>query len=133
VTSFTQVNVYVYTPRLLLISWGVAIFYTLVAVLLGFLALVKNGYSYSNNFSTVLRTTRHVDIDALLHPASKTGADPLPKTLTQRNLTLKSHTGSDSDLFQSENDYGLLNGTQNSTHIGNGKTLAHMSEIRMEP
>ncbi|KAE9373165.1 hypothetical protein N431DRAFT_534408 [Stipitochalara longipes BDJ] len=96
-----------------------------------FLQGAKSQTSEWAPFSTVLRTTRHVELDALFLPTARTGADPLPKNLAKRTLTLKSHTGVDSDLFQSENSQGSLNGTQNGTHVDNGKTMMHMSENRV--
>ena len=127
-TTFDEVNVYVYAPRLLYISWGIAILYALFAVAVGFLSLIKNGYSYSNNFSTVLRTTRHVELDTLLVPDAKTGADPLPKSLAKRAITIKSHMGADSDSFESENGHGYVKSEQEGTQAGIGKPLMDMSE-----
>jgi hypothetical protein len=95
------VNVYVYSPRYLLASWGVAIFYTIFAVLLGLLALAKNGVAYNNNFSTVLRATRHLELDANTHLHEKTGADPLPKYLAKQSITLRIHVPVNNDSLES--------------------------------
>lgn len=69
--------------------------------MLGFLALAKNGVAYSNNFSTVLRAARHVELDAGTHPHEKTGADPLPKYLAKQSITLRMHVPVENDSLES--------------------------------
>ena len=57
--------------------------------MLGLTSLIKNGSSYSNNFSTILRTTRNSDIDTVVHAAATSGSDPLPKILADQKLSLR--------------------------------------------
>ncbi|KAL2060789.1 hypothetical protein VTL71DRAFT_8841 [Oculimacula yallundae] len=89
VLNFSQDNIYVYTPRDLFISWGIAILYTLFAVLLGMLAIAQNGATYSNSFSTVVRSTRQMHQDSEILAAETSGADPLPAALATEVFTLK--------------------------------------------
>jgi hypothetical protein len=61
-------NVYAYDQKNLLISYGVALVLTLLACAVGCAKVYRNGVSYSNSFSTVLRTTRHLQsFDAVRH------------------------------------------------------------------
>jgi hypothetical protein len=61
-------NVYAYDQKNLLISYGVALVLTLLACAVGCAKVYRNGVSYSNLFSTVLRTTRHLQsFDAVRH------------------------------------------------------------------
>lgn len=66
---------------------------------MGLGSLAKNGCSYSNNFSTVLRTTRNSDIDTVVGAAETSGSDPLPKALGQQKLSLKTYINSNGELF----------------------------------
>ena len=56
---------------------------------MGLLALAKNGYSYSNSFSTFVRTTGHLHLDTAVLSEETTGADPLPGHLKKMSLSLK--------------------------------------------
>jgi hypothetical protein len=61
-------NVYAYDQKNLLISYGFALVLTLLACAVGCAKVYRNGVSYSNLFSTVLRTTRHLQsFDAVRH------------------------------------------------------------------
>jgi hypothetical protein len=82
-------NVYDYDQKNLLISYGVALVLTLLACAVGCAKVYRNGVSYSNLFSTVLRTTRHLQsFDALLVGRDQIGADPLPRHLATAQVQL---------------------------------------------
>lgn len=82
-------NVYTYNSRNLWISYGVALAFTFLACLLGCTTIYRNGASYSNLFSTVLRTTRRLqEFDSLLTGRDETGADPLPQHLSKARIEL---------------------------------------------
>jgi hypothetical protein len=57
--------------------------------MLGLLALAKNGYSYSNSFSTVVRTTGHLHLNTAVLSEETTGADPLLGYLKSVSLSFK--------------------------------------------
>jgi hypothetical protein len=101
------VQVFVYTPKLLYISWGVAILYSLFTVLIGLFSLFKNGQSYTNNFSTVFRATQNIDAKAILLPHDTTGADPLPERLAKRTFTLEIHPDSHGGSSEETERYPL--------------------------
>jgi hypothetical protein len=82
-------NVYAYDQKNLLISYGVALVLTLLACAMGCVTVYRNGVSYSNLFSTVLRTTRRQhNFDALLVSQDQSGADPLPRHLSAARIQL---------------------------------------------
>jgi len=68
-------------------------------VILGILALTKNGYSYSNNFSTVVRTTGHLHLDTAVLSEETTGADPLPSHLKKISLSLKGQVANGDGVY----------------------------------
>jgi hypothetical protein len=70
-------NVYVYSPLKLWLAYGLALFFATGAVFTGFALMYKNQASYSNNFSTVLRTTRNAQISADFSKRDYSGVDPL--------------------------------------------------------
>jgi hypothetical protein len=77
VTSNTY-NIYQYHPLYLLISYGVALFLSSIAAIVGFYSLHSNGISHSASFSAIVATTRNPELDSLTK-ASSLGAD-LPNT-----------------------------------------------------
>lgn len=79
VTLYTYPNTYVYTWRRLVLAYGLAILFAAVAVIIGGLALLRSGESYSYTFSSIVRTTRHKALDKLVRPEDRGGQDPRPK------------------------------------------------------
>lgn len=58
-----------------------------MSVVLGLLAHVANGGSYSTIFSTIMRTTREASLSTPLEFADTSGKDPLPKYIAQATIT----------------------------------------------
>jgi hypothetical protein len=54
-----------YKPFWLLLSYSLAVAFTLLAVIEGLLAFKRNGYAADTNFSTILVTTRNVSLDRI--------------------------------------------------------------------
>jgi hypothetical protein len=78
--------VYVYSPIKLWVAYGPAILLASIGVLLGLLAMLFNGVTYTNRFSTVLRTARYVYIGTGIRPEDAGGKDPLPKYLAKTTI-----------------------------------------------
>ncbi|KAI1806498.1 hypothetical protein F4811DRAFT_132375 [Daldinia bambusicola] len=85
ITVPTPKNFYYYNSRTLLSAYSVAIAITLLCVCVGFVALMKNGYTSSLSFSTVLLTTRNPDLDRL-SMGNTLGAQPLPTRIRATKL-----------------------------------------------
>jgi hypothetical protein len=86
VTRYYTRNTYFYSQKNLLLSYGIALFLTLLASIAGCVAIFFNGASYTYKFSTVLRTT--AGLRELVAKKDRTGADPLPKYLSRTRVDL---------------------------------------------
>ncbi|KAG8532407.1 uncharacterized protein KY384_002892 [Bacidia gigantensis] len=60
VTTNTPQNIYDYHARNLVITYGIGIFFSLVAVILGLHAFRTNGVSYNTSWWTIVATTRNL-------------------------------------------------------------------------
>ncbi|EKJ71664.1 hypothetical protein FPSE_08110 [Fusarium pseudograminearum CS3096] len=78
VTRFSAQNAFSYEPRNLFIAY-----------VYGLLCIKSSSSSYTNSFSTILRTTRNPDLDTVISAAETSGAEPLSKTLGNVRLTLR--------------------------------------------
>jgi hypothetical protein len=85
-----RLNVYTYRQRNLLLSYGIAISGTLLACVIGCMTIYRNNASFSNKFSTIIRTTKLqlTGFDELLTTWDQRGADPLPKHLATAQFEL---------------------------------------------
>lgn len=89
VRVLTPQNIYVYKPRNLLIAYCSSIAVTAILVLVGLVCIARaNSNTFDTSFSTILRTTRNPELDALVVPSASTGAKPLPKDLSIVKLRL---------------------------------------------
>lgn len=90
VTTERWLNQYSYDNRNLLLSYGIALALGLLACIYGCTSIYRSECSYSNKFSTILRTTKgHLEgFDALLTDADRGGADPLTGRLAKAKLVL---------------------------------------------
>ena len=79
-------NVYVYNQFKLWLAYGLAIVFSTISVLIGMTALMSNGASYSNSFSTILRTSRFAHIEPEVREQDADGRDPLPKHLQEAQV-----------------------------------------------
>jgi hypothetical protein len=86
ISVLTSVNIYSYEPRDLWLAYGIACGATLLAALLGLLAIFRNGgVGYQSTFSTYIRTTQDQGFKELIGPADR-GAEPLPKRLADASV-----------------------------------------------
>ena len=95
-TITTFPNTYAYSRFDLWLPYGLAIAATLLCVGIGFEAMIRNRATYSNRFSTILRTTRDAHFDNLVE-ADDDGSDPLPKRMAQAELSHEGHRESTKD------------------------------------
>ena len=87
---------YVYTARRLWIAYALAASCATIAVALGLYTIVATGASYSNEFSTILRVSRHAHLEKEVSDGAADGRDPLPKYLAKATLTVVKEDESDS-------------------------------------
>lgn len=88
ITSETYHNVYVYASRRLWIAYSIAATSAIAAVIIGMYTIVVTGASYSDDFSTILRVSRHAHLDNEVAVADGNGRDPLPEYLANTTITV---------------------------------------------
>lgn len=78
---------YSFEPEDILIAYGLAFGFALFSVGFGVLAVMSQGGSFQNIFSTFVRVTRGTSFNAPIH-ASDDGMDPLPKPVGGTRLRI---------------------------------------------
>lgn len=73
---------------MLWIAYGSAILSTALAVCVGMTALLYNGASWNNNFSTIVRVTRIAEMSVEVMDEDDDGRAPLPKYLANARFIL---------------------------------------------
>lgn len=79
---------YRYKPMRLFVPYGCALLATLCIAVVGCLSVRREGVTYSNRISTVIRTMQLSSVDSAMNEADKGGQDPLPKHLAATKVTL---------------------------------------------
>ncbi|KAE9379966.1 hypothetical protein N431DRAFT_323142 [Stipitochalara longipes BDJ] len=76
VTLVTFSNVYTYSAGILWLAYGIAICFTIISIITGFIIVSVNDGSYSDDFSTVLRVTSNISLSRPLQSDETTGKEP---------------------------------------------------------
>ncbi|EXJ87133.1 hypothetical protein A1O3_04091 [Capronia epimyces CBS 606.96] len=80
---------FVYQPRTLLIAYGINTLFAFICVMMGVHALLQNGASYTNSFSTIVRVTRDPSLSRLIaDEGALQGAEPVPKHIRRAEVRL---------------------------------------------
>ena len=88
VTVIRAQTTYVYSPQPLLLTYGLALSFSFLAVCLGLFAYWSNGVSHDNAFFSIVSTTRGVHFSDLeVH--ERLGALPLDKKLARAELVFR--------------------------------------------
>ncbi|KAF1812173.1 hypothetical protein P152DRAFT_370107, partial [Eremomyces bilateralis CBS 781.70] len=74
-------NVYKYEPRNLVIAYVICGGMAFLGNIIGARPMFRTRRSYSNAFSTVIRTSRNPDLDKIIRGSDTDGANPLPESL----------------------------------------------------
>jgi hypothetical protein len=82
-------TLYVYDAATLWIAYGLSIFFTLLAVIIGLQTIITSGKSYSNRFSTVVRVARTAGLSTGVLDDKRIGQDPLPKHLKNARFVVR--------------------------------------------
>ena len=88
VTTTSFHNTYVYSWYNLWLGYGIAILLTAAAVAQGLLAIFSSGASYSNNFSTVMRSSWNAKLSVDVSEVGDGCRDPLPDYLAKATVLL---------------------------------------------
>ncbi|KAH9206119.1 hypothetical protein DL95DRAFT_233747, partial [Leptodontidium sp. 2 PMI_412] len=78
-------NIYIYKSFLLVISYGLALLFTIPGLVIGIWAFCTNGVSHSTSFSAILLTTRNMGLDEISEGHSL-GVFPLDPDLGKTKL-----------------------------------------------
>jgi hypothetical protein len=89
-------NIYQYHPRNLLIPCCLSLFLTFLGTMVGTQSMLRSGRSYSNNVSTIIRSSRHTALDELIQAQDTNAANPLPKYLEETQITFQQVSGAGS-------------------------------------
>jgi hypothetical protein len=119
ITTSNTINVYQYDPLYLLLSYGIGLLYTFLAVVVGLCSLHFNGVSHSVSFSSILATTRNLDLDSLTH-GSSLGALPLKKDIKKAKLKFGPLLDRSEMQIEHAGKESRLSGVQNPPHIAFG-------------
>ncbi|KAL2426713.1 hypothetical protein ABEF95_012020 [Exophiala dermatitidis] len=80
---------FVYQPRTLLVTYGVSTLFAFICVVMGVHALLHNGASYTNSFSTIVRVTRDPSFSRLIaDEGDLQGAEPVPRHIREAEIRL---------------------------------------------
>src|SRR5271154_226918 len=88
VTTPQSVNVYKYQAKDLYVAYGISILASVVCVAIGYIAIIRNRGAYTNNFSTIMRTTRDDSLDDLVTITDTNGTYPLGKDLAKARVRM---------------------------------------------
>ena len=86
VSVVTYHTIYTFSRVQLWLAYALAVGSATVTVLIGYLALIRNGAAFSDDFSTILRTTRNAALTVGLHDTDATGHAPLPNHLARAKV-----------------------------------------------
>jgi len=62
----TPINIYQYNSQNLIISYGIGLFFAILAVIIGLASFATNGVSHSTSFSAMIAATRNRKLDELM-------------------------------------------------------------------
>jgi hypothetical protein len=83
------INVFSYNALDLWLAYGCAIFCAAVCALIGSSAAHRNGATYNNSFSTIVRTTRNPSMNALVEGPDSDGAEPMALAMAESFVILQ--------------------------------------------
>lgn len=112
-TYYSFRNQYSYNPRDLVIAYGLSIFWAIICIGLGAMAISRNSGSYSNIFSTIVRATRDSELDRLIEEGDdRSGMEPLPQHIARITLRFgsenwKLQTRSTQDTIVEKDTYNV--------------------------
>ncbi|KAJ3546933.1 hypothetical protein NM208_g1768 [Fusarium decemcellulare] len=89
ITYLSPQNAFSYEPHNLFIAYGLGILVSTTIIIVGLLCIKSASASYESSLSTILRTTRNPELDAMIPAAETSGANPLSNQLRNVRLSLR--------------------------------------------
>ncbi|KAI1412550.1 hypothetical protein F5Y13DRAFT_199790 [Hypoxylon sp. FL1857] len=126
VKTWRSLNVYVYDPRDIYIAYGSASALSMLCVIWGFYIIWYHHrrVSYDLQFSTILRTTRSIEIDSIVPVEDGKGGEPVPKDLLKAKLEYINNEG-DGDSY----GFNLQHASRPSTRLPTSRSDLETSPI----
>jgi hypothetical protein len=90
VTFPLSVSTYIYAREKLWLTYGIAIPLSVASTIFG-TAVMFVGRKSFGNFSTILRATRHAELDNEVTASDTTGSAPLPRYLAKTHIRFNIH------------------------------------------
>lgn len=82
-------NVYSYDSDKLWLAYGIAVGASLLAIIIGHIAIMRAGASFTADFSTITRIAKNADITADMQENRLPGKYPLPKQMSTAKLCVR--------------------------------------------
>ncbi|KAK4899005.1 hypothetical protein LTR27_003737 [Elasticomyces elasticus] len=89
----TYQNTYFYSPLKLWLAYGLAIAFAAISMFFGLACIHFNQASYSNSYSTLLRTSRGAELSVEISEKDAEGASPLPSSIAGATVRFSSSKG----------------------------------------
>lgn len=86
-------NILVYSAPTLWLAYGLALFISLLCVVLGLFAVLRSRSSFTTQFSTILRASRGAELSVEIQDRDFGGQDPLPKYMEAMNVDFPDPVG----------------------------------------
>ncbi|KAI1334325.1 hypothetical protein F5Y15DRAFT_429510 [Xylariaceae sp. FL0016] len=129
VTVHSMLNIYVYSSRYLLLAYGLAIAFSMIVVVYASVGLWHSQASYSNKFSTIVRTTCRLDVCSHLEEEDRTGTNPLPQRLKDRMI----HTGGGGMALNAETGESPVNQEKDISAVTESSTMLSQKSHYVDP
>lgn len=96
---------YEYQPFDLYLAYGLAFGFSTICTLIGLFAILSNGATYSNKFSTYIRSTRDEELAKALsmHAGSDDGSNPLPGHIARTRININGEP-----MTKADDEYQML-------------------------
>lgn len=125
VTLESYHNIYVYDSATLWVAYGLAIFFSALAVIVGLVAIALSGASYDNLFSTIVRVARTAEMTVEVEGTEGAGHQPLPKHLAKARMVMSSSTTRSAEVELMD---GSATGVEKRAQTAESRSLLTTSE-----
>ena len=140
-TTWRTVNTYIYNPHDLYIAYGLALLCTALCVAWGIFLMHTTKASYSLAFSTIMRTTRHEEIDTILKVTARRGEEPLPREMRTVKLVYGDEGLAVVDGREDSEKGGRHEGSTDGfavtmhdwSNVGRGVDVRHEQRVKRKP
>lgn len=102
VTFPLSIPTYTYAREKLWLTYGIAVILSFASTFFGTAVMLVRGQSFDCSFSTILRRTRHAELDTDVDESDAGGTAPLPKYLAKTRIRFANPGNSNDDEDDSD-------------------------------